>query len=93
MKIQKPTLGRIVLFTASDGHQSPAVVADVTFAARGIVGLRTLGPDTHYEASVPYDADDRALGTWRYPPMSKEEIELPDPPEPRPSPRRVPEPD
>ena len=76
--IQKPTLGRIVLFSPEEGRVLVGLVVGVSRASEGRVDLRTLtfGPSTTYGASaVPYGSDGRA-GTWRYPSLCNEEIEV-----------------
>ncbi len=90
MKIQKPSIGRIVEYTALDGVRCPAIVSDVLvydFSKIRIVAfLRESAVDVHAgviapEANVraitavPFDIDG-SNGTWRYPPRCNDEIEV-----------------
>lgn len=86
MKIQKPTIGRIVEFTAFRGHETrerdayAAVITkvydrDSDSERAGCTDLVTFGPNSvYFQHGVPHDADGEAM-TWRYPPRSTEEIE------------------
>lgn len=81
MQIQKPTLGRVVIFAAFRGHgegnvdEYAGIVVGLT-EKPGVVDLKTFGPASIYcNLGVPYDADGKA-GTWRYPPKSDETIEV-----------------
>jgi hypothetical protein len=88
VKIQKPTLGRVVLFTAYRGHteagtalvdEYPGLITCVLDEGLwpGRVHLVTFGPTSMYHnQSVEHDSDG-APNTWRYPPMSRDEIEVP----------------
>lgn len=84
IQITKPTLGRIVIFTAwrGEGEASGSVdeyaglVVGVSQADRGLVDLKTFGPNSIYSNSaVPFDAKGSA-GTWRYPPQYKDVLDL-----------------
>lgn len=84
MKIQKPSLGRVVIFTAwrGEGEASGKVdeyaglVVGVSHADGGVVDIKTFGPNSIYSNNgIPHDATGKA-GTWRYPPFVKEEVEV-----------------
>ena len=99
MKIPKPTIGRIVLFTAWRGEgeasgkvdEYAGVVVKVHKAEPsvqngrggidagvldGTIDIVTLGSQSVYHNNnIVHDANGKA-GTWRYPPHSKEEIEV-----------------
>jgi hypothetical protein len=83
MKIQKPTLGRVVIFTAWRGHDEKdrdeyagIIVRVHDQLGPGVVDIKTMGPHSLYDnARVPHDANG-AGGTWRYPPHTKDEIEV-----------------
>jgi hypothetical protein len=81
MKIAKPSLGRIVIYTAFRGHTEERVDEYAGFVVKvhdgGVIDMCTLGSNSIYHNhSVPYDATGRA-GTWRYPEIVREEIEVP----------------
>lgn len=83
MKIQKPTLCRAVIFTASRGEgesskidEYAGEVVGVSRAAEGIVDIVTHGPNsTYHNNGIPHDADGKA-GTWRYPPRCDDTIDV-----------------
>lgn len=81
MKIQKPTRGRVVEYTAFRGHQekdTDAYTALVTGVTEDplFVNLVTFGTHSvYFQTKVPYDADGKA-GTWRYPPRCEDMIEV-----------------
>ena len=74
-KIQKPTLGRGVIYTAwrGEGEASGKVdeytglVVGVAKAHEGTIDIKTFGPNSIYSNNgVHFDANGKA-GTWRYP--------------------------
>jgi len=82
--IQKPTLGRVVIFTAWRGEgeasgkrdEYTGLVVGVSQADVGMVDLKTFGPTSIYSNQcVPYDANGVAR-TWRYPERSDETITI-----------------
>ncbi len=81
MKIQKPTPGRVVLFTDADGDVTPAVVVrvqhglDVTFE-EGEVTLRDFA-ELKLLDEIKHNAEGKP-NTWRFPPFTKDEIEVPE---------------
>lgn len=81
MKIQKPSQGRVVLFTAFRGNEEKATDEYTALITRahdtpGFVDLVTFGSQSvYFQHKVAFDADGGA-GTWRYPPHVKEEIEV-----------------
>lgn len=87
MKIQKPSLGRIVIFTAFRGHtetetdQYAGIIVKVhpdtpETPGGSFVDIVTLGSSSVYHNNrARFDADGLS-GTWRYPPHVKEEIEV-----------------
>ncbi len=84
MKIQKPSIGRVVHFTAFRGHEQKAsdvyaaiVVGVGRFGSNaGCVDLVTFGTNsTYFQHDVPHSAEGNA-NTWRYPPFVKDEIEV-----------------
>jgi hypothetical protein len=84
MKIQKPSLGRVVIFTAWRGQgeesgkvdQYAGVIVGVSDDKPGVIDIVTLGPSSVYHNNgARFDADGSA-GTWRYPPFVKDEIEV-----------------
>lgn len=85
MKIQKPSLGRVVIFTAWRGQGADSgkvdqyagiIVGVADDKPAGVIDIVTLGPSSVYHNNnVSHDADG-AAGTWRYPPFVKEEIEV-----------------
>lgn len=84
MKIQKPTLGRVVIFTAFRGEgeasgkvdEYAGIVVNTPYADASIVDIKTFGSHSLYSnLAVPHDAGGKA-GTWRYPPRCTDEIEV-----------------
>lgn len=84
VKIQKPTLGRVVIYTAwrGEGEASGKVdeyaglVVGVAHADGAVVDIKTFGSNSIYSNNgIPYDGSGKA-GTWRYPPRCTEEIEV-----------------
>lgn len=86
MKIQKPTIDRIVEFTAwrGVGERSGEVdrYAGIVVASpadghdASTVDLVTFGPHSVYHNNaVPFDADG-AAGTWRYPARTDDLIDV-----------------
>lgn len=70
---QKPSLGRIVIFTAFRGHEQEkvdeyaAIVTKVHDADTGIIDLCTFGSNSvYFQHSVPKNNDGLA-NTWRWP--------------------------
>lgn len=84
MKIQKPTKGRVVFFTAYRGHDEKdtdeytALITN-TYPSEGdgtVVDLVTFGSASFYfQPKVKFNSDGVA-GSWRYPPFEKAEIEV-----------------
>ena len=87
MKIQRPTIGRIVIFTAWRGvgdagkaDECAGVIVKVhgstLDAESGCVDLVTFDSSGIYHNNdVDHDVDGVA-GTWRYPPRCTDEIEV-----------------
>lgn len=83
--IQKPTKGRVVLYTAFRGHvqdkeqvdEYAGIVTGVPDPTRPeIINIVTFGDaSTYFQTKVPFNADGLA-GTWRYPPRSEEMVEV-----------------
>lgn len=80
VKIQKPTIGRVVEFTAFRGHEEkerdayPATITKVH--DDGVVDLVTFGRQSvYFQTGIKHSADGDAM-TWRYPPRSDETIEV-----------------
>lgn len=84
MKIQKPSEGRVVHFKNSRSEHAPfdvAVVLRVDKVEPWKVDIVYFVPETmqtKYAHAVPHCADASKLGTWRYPPFVKDEIESPE---------------
>ena len=78
---QKPSVGRIVHFTAADGPPRTGTTAYAAIVTAvhpknpdgggdETVDLATLGPRSlYFQLGVKYDADG-ANGTWRWPPRT-----------------------
>lgn len=84
IQIPKPSLGRVVIFTAwrGEGEASGKVdeyaglVVGVKHADGGVVDIKTFGPNSIYcNQGIPFDANGSA-GTWRYPPHCKDVLDL-----------------
>jgi hypothetical protein len=78
--IQKPTIGRVVLFTAFRGHEQKATDEYAGIIVKvhegGVVDLVTFGPfSVYHNNGVPHDAAGGAQG-WRYPEITRETIEV-----------------
>lgn len=82
--IQKPTIGRVVIFTARRGtgeasgkvDEYPGIVVLALHADYGIVDIKIFGPNGMYDnKNVPYDANGAPM-TWRYPPHSKDTLDV-----------------
>ena len=80
LTIPKPTVGRIVLFTAFRGHEQTATDEYagiiVKVHAGGVVDLVTFGPfSVYHNNGIPHDAAGGAQG-WRYPDITRDTIEV-----------------
>ncbi len=76
-KVQKPTLGRVVIFTKDNGVELPAVVTGVDFrgAPPGMVKLHLLGSLNPFVDEVEYHPTPKP-GCWRYPERNDETFEF-----------------
>lgn len=80
IRIQEPTLGRIVLFTSFRGHEEKELDEYAALITKvhhnGVVDLATFGSSSLYhKTSIPYDADGRS-GSWRYPIPTHDTIDI-----------------
>lgn len=80
MQIQKPTIGRVVEFTAFRGHEESERDAYAAIITKvypdGVVDLVTFGPNSFYfQHRIAYDAEGEAM-TWRYPPRCDDKIDV-----------------
>ena len=82
--IQKPTIGRVVIYTAWRGQgeasgkvdEYPGIVVLALHADYGIVDIKTFGPNSIYDnKNVPYSADGAPM-TWRYPTQCKDTLDV-----------------
>ncbi len=87
MKIQKPTLGRIVEYKSSLLSQPVVAFVDHCYGTKstpdgrqkGVVNLHVLSISSEFVGvawSVPPDASGESAPSWRYPPRCTEEIEV-----------------
>ena len=83
MKIQRPTIGRIVIFTAKseiDGAATEhAGMITHVHSKPGRISVSMFGEPGPYSSVYNADADhdaNGADGTWRYPPRCTDEIEV-----------------
>jgi hypothetical protein len=81
--IQKPTLGRVVIFTAFRGQDGQSEVSDeypgtvVKHHGEGVIDIVTQGSNSTYHVNnVPYDVKGDS-GTWRYPERCDDMIDVP----------------
>lgn len=85
MKIQKPTVGDIVIYTDVSGRGSAAIVVDVAAQRPSLLWLDvhpTAGNSEHGETSRQFrvcaDYNSEAdPGTWRWRPFNTSTIEVP----------------
>lgn len=77
MKIQLPTMGRVVIYTSAKGIAYPALVDyhEGFGKVQLVVSMVDGSGSTRLIANVPHD-EDSAPNTWRYPPRSDETIEV-----------------
>lgn len=73
IKIQKPTIGRVVEYVAPDNLMKHVGVI-IRVRERDRVDIRDQNT-LEMQENVYHDGDG-AIGTWRYPPFVKEEVEV-----------------
>lgn len=84
MKIQKPTKGRVVEFTAPEPAgpagpgAKPARYAGIIVEthADGAVDIFTMGSNSTYHQHNNLDGVGGTTGSWRYPPRCADEIDV-----------------